>query len=75
MTKKINYFMVNVLGDNGYSFMVTTNDNNLSEEQVAEICLEKDLFDDITDFDYCYVSSMITKCDIEYFKEFTYNID
>lgn len=75
MKNKLNYFMVNVNGNNGYSFMVTTSDDTLTEEQVGEICLDKQLFDYDADFQYCTVSSMVFQDDIEFFKDCTYNID
>ncbi len=54
MLKK-NYLLVNVFGDNGYSFMVYGAYTENDESKVIDICLEKDLFKDSEDAEYASV--------------------
>ena len=69
----LNYFMVNVLGH--YSFMVTTTDNNISNEDIIDRCVERDLFEENEDSKNCYIDNCITDRDKEFFEHCTFNID
>lgn len=64
-----NFYLVNVPGKNGYSFMVKT---TLEDEfDILEKCSELDLFNDEEDAIYASVSEA-DKYDQEHFKEFKY---
>ena len=71
----LHYFMVNVPGKYGYSFMVTTENDNMSELEILNACLAKDLFEEATDFEIAEINRDVFEDDIEHFKDFTYNID
>lgn len=69
------YFMVNVLGQYGYSFMVTTQNENISDRAIIKQCSQKELFQDETDRDYAVVDDFVTEYDINAMSNHTYNID
>ena len=68
------YYKVDVMGRNGYSFMVVSNDE-LDEYDVIDKALAKGLFDDKTDADYALVDDLVSENDIEFFKDCTHEID
>lgn len=72
---KLCYVMVNVFGKNGYSFMVTTSEPIIIEENILNACAEKNLFEDEDDIYSSSIETMVDEKDIEFFKECTYNID
>lgn len=75
MWKDGNYFYkVDVMGRNGYSFMVVSSDA-LDEGDVIDKALAKGLFDDETDADYAVVDDLVSEYDIENFKDCTHRID
>lgn len=75
MWKNGNYFYkVDVMGRNGYSFMVVSNDA-LDEGDVIDKALAKGLFDDETDADYAVVDDLVSEYDIENFKDCTHRVD
>lgn len=75
MEKNGNYFYkVDVMGRNGYSFMVVSNDA-LDEGDVIDKALAKGLFDDETDADYAVVDDLVSEYDIENFKDCTHRVD
>ena len=75
MWKDGNYFYkVDVMGRNGYSFMVVSNDA-LDEGDVIDKVLAKGLFDDETDADYAVVDDLVSEYDIENFKDCTHRVD
>ena len=75
MWKDGNYFYkVDVMGRNGYSFMVVSNDA-LDEGDVIDKALAKGLFDDETDADYAVVDDLVSEYDIENFKDCTHRVD
>lgn len=75
MWKNGNYFYkVDVMGRNGYSFMVVFSDA-LDEGDVIDKALAKGLFDDETDADYAVVDDLVSEYDIENFKDCTHRVD
>ena len=64
-----NFYLVNVPGKHGYSFMVKTILED--ESDILEKCSELDLFNDEDDVTYASVSEA-DKYDREHFKEFNY---
>ena len=73
----LNYVMVNVPGKYGYSFMVTTKDDNLSEQGILTACLNKDLFEAEEDIERASIDRDVSEEDIRFFKSggCTHNID
>lgn len=63
------FYLVNVSGKNGYSFMVKTEMED--ESDILEKCSELDLFDCEEDSNYAFVSEA-DKYDQEHFKEYNY---
>lgn len=75
MEQNGNYFYkVDVMGRNGYSFMVVSSDA-LDEGDVIDKALAKGLFDDETDADYAVVDDLVSEYDIENFKDCTHRVD
>ena len=70
---KKNYLLVNVFGDNGYSFIVCGNYDSFHEKEVIDACLENDLFQDEEDANYCSVVDA-DETDIHYFINCIYDI-
>lgn len=68
------FYKVDVMGRNGYSFMVVSNDE-LDEGDVIDKALAKGLFDDETDADYAVVDDLVSEYDIENFKDCTHIVD
>ena len=68
------FYKVDVMGRNGYSFMVVSNDE-LDEGDVIDKALVKGLFDDETDADYAVVDDLVSEYDIENFKDCTHRVD
>ena len=64
-----NFYLVNVPGKYGYSFMVNTALED--ESDILTKCSEKELFNDDEDVNYASVSEA-DKYDREHFKEFNY---
>lgn len=62
------YYMVNISGHYGYSFMIESTEE-LTELEVIDIASERDLFNDITDRHYAIVDDLVTDTDIEHFKK------
>lgn len=72
----LNYTMVNVISPyGGYSFMVTSRDEYLTEDEIIKLCQEKMIFQEDDDFKYAETDDLVNDDDIEHFKEFTYYID
>lgn len=71
----LNYIMVNVSGKYGYSFMVTTKYDNMSEQEILNACLINDLFQEETDAEIASIDTDVYEDDIRHFKNCTYNID
>lgn len=70
----LNYHLIHIhsIEDERYIF-VTTSYNNLSDEDIIDICIEKGLFDkhlERAEIDYSFDEN-----DIEELKDQTYNID
>lgn len=63
------FYLVNVPGKHGYSFMVKTSLED--ESDILEKCSEKELFNDDEDVNYASVSEA-DEYDQEFFKEFIY---
>lgn len=62
------YYMVNIPGHYGYSFMVESTDE-LDEVEVIDKCADKNLFNDDSDKNYALVDDMVTDTDIDHFKK------
>jgi hypothetical protein len=72
----LNYFLVNVITrKNGYSFMVTSQYDNLTDEEIIDLCVKKDLFAEKEDYEFAEIDTLIDEYDINAFEEFTYSID
>ena len=71
----LTYIMVNVLGHNGYSFMVTTKYNDMNESDILDSCADKDLFQDASDIENAEIETMVDEHDVKFFEGITYNID
>lgn len=72
----LNYFLVNVITrKNGYSFMVTSQYDNLTDDEIITLCSEKDLFAEKEDYEFAEIDTLIDEYDINAFEEFTYSID
>ena len=67
------YYKIDVMGKNGYSFMVVSNDE-LDEYDVLNKSYLKGLFDDENDANYSVVDDLVSEYDIENFKSCTHNI-
>lgn len=70
---ELNYFLVNVPGKYGYSFMVRTEMTEDDEDAILDACLEQDLFDDEEDRDEASIS-IADEHDQQFFEDF-YDID
>ena len=62
------YYLINVSGKHGYSFMVCSADE-LYEEDVIESALENGLFEDDVDAEYAMVDDLVSDRDIDHFRE------
>lgn len=62
----MNYFKIDVIGSDGYSFMVCTDESN--EDTIIDLAAENNLFQDADDADRCIVDSLVDEQDIEHFK-------
>lgn len=62
------YYMVNIPGHYGYSFMVESTDE-LDEVEVIDKCANKNLFNDDDDRHYALVDDLVTDTDIDHFKK------
>ena len=66
-------FSVNVLGRNGYSFAVKC--DATSADEVVELALDNDLFDDPEDSYYCFVEDITdSEYDLNGLKDCTYEL-
>lgn len=72
MEKKF-YYKVDVLGKNGYSFMLSSNEE-LTEDDVFDVALENNLFEDEKDADIAIVDDLVTKYDIKAFKDNIFHV-
>lgn len=72
----LNYTMVNVIPPyGGYSFLVTSKYENLSEDEIIQLCKDKNIFQENDDYQYAEIDELVTDYDIQHFTEFTYSID
>ena len=62
------YYKIDVMGKNGYSFMVETDEELRCGEDAIDLALEYNLFQDSEDADYAVVDDLVTEQDIEHFK-------
>ena len=62
------YYKIDVMGKNGYSFMVETDEELRYDEDAIDLALEHNLFQDSEDADYAEVDSLVTKHDVNHFK-------
>lgn len=68
------YYKINVPGHYGYSFMVVSKDE-LDELDVLHKAYLNGYFNDATDLNYAIVDDLVSENDIEFFKNYTYDID
>lgn len=71
----LKYIMVNVIGNDGYSFMVTTKEEIIIESNILDACATKALFYDVYDIHRATIETEVTDKDIKFFSKCTYNID
>lgn len=62
------YYKIDVMGKNGYSFMVETDEELRYDEDAIDLAVEHHLFQDSEDADYAVVDDLVTERDIEEFK-------
>ena len=62
------YYKIDVLGKNGYSFMIETDEERPYNEGAIDLALEHNLFQDSEDADYAVVDDLVSERDIEHFK-------
>lgn len=62
------YYKIDVMGKNGYSFMVETDEELRYDEDAIDLAVEHNLFQDSEDADYAVVDDLVTERDIEEFK-------
>lgn len=67
------YYKIDVMGRNGYSFMVKSNEE-LNEDEIISRCLDNGYFDDSRDADYAVIDDLISQYDIDNFSNCTFNI-
>lgn len=72
---KKHYYKIDVIGHDGYSFMVCTSETN--EDAVIDMAAENGLFNDADDRDSCIVDSAVDDDDIQHFKDWDclYNLN
>lgn len=72
---KKNYFKLDIIGSNGYSFMVCTTETN--EDAVLDLAVENNLFANADDRDRCIIDILVDNNDIQRFIEwgFLYELD
>lgn len=63
------YYKIDVIGNDGYSFMVWTTDMNITDEEVIDLALDSTLFLDDDDANRCMVDALVDDNDIQYFKK------
>ena len=61
------YYKVDVMGKNGYSFMVQSTEE-LDELDVIHKAYLSDLFNDAIDLNYAMVDDLVDETDVEHFK-------
>lgn len=62
------YYKIDVMGKNGYSFMVETDEELPYDEDAIDLAVEHNLFQDSEDADYAVVDDLVTEQEIEQFK-------
>ena len=62
------YYKIDVMGKNGYSFMVETDEELRYDEDAIDLAVEQHLFQDSEDADYAVVDDLVTEQEIEQFK-------
>lgn len=61
------YYKIDVMGKNGYSFMVETDEELRYDENAIDLALEHNLFQDSEDADYAIVDDLVSERDIKHF--------
>ena len=67
------YYKVDVLGKNGYSFMLSSNEE-LTEDDVFDVALENNLFEDDKDVGIAIIDDLVTEYDIKAFGDNIFHI-
>jgi len=62
------YYKIDVMGKNGYSFMVETDEELRYDEDAIDLAVEHHLFQDSEDADYAVVDDLVMEREIEEFK-------
>ena len=61
------FYKIDVIGENGYSFMVSSNDL-LENNEVIYKAKESGLFTEDIDANYAFIDDLVDKTDVEHFK-------
>lgn len=62
------YFKVDVLGHDGYSFMVAS-EHDLTDDEIIDKALEKELFLDDRDSEIAIIDNLVDDNDIKHFND------
>ena len=63
------YYKIDVMGRNGYSFMVSTPDELPYEDDAVDVAWELGAFESKDDARYAVVDDLVSELDIEHFIE------
>lgn len=61
------YYKIDVMGENGYSFMVETDEELRYDEDAIDLAFEHNLFNDAEDAYYAVVDDLVSERDIRHF--------
>ena len=63
------YYKIDVMGRNGYSFMVKSKDAFEDVYDVIDKALDYNLFNEVEDADYAEIDDLVSMFDIEHFEK------
>lgn len=66
--ENMHYYKIDVFGQNGYSFMIETDEELHNSYDAIGLALINGLFDVTTDSDIAEVDDLVSEYDIEHFK-------
>ena len=61
------FYKIDVIGENGYSFMVSSNDL-LDDNEVIDKAKESGLFTEDIDANYAFIDDLVDETDVEHFE-------
>lgn len=67
-TEEKHYYKIDVLGDDGYSFMVCTT-KEIDKDEVLALAYENELFQNADDAENCIMDDDVDDTDIQHFKD------